>query len=102
MFLGTWSFVNYLQQYYCSNTAAPDINRVTLNTATLLDICIMNTLSDNVESGRLCSGLSDHFPISCFLCYEDKSTQHKDTYMYWNIYELSESVQSFDLQNNVE
>lgn len=82
------NFNSIVLSYGCSSLISLP-TRITSNSATLLDICVTNVMSDNVESGRLCSDLSDHLPIFCFLPVSNKSVRHKDSYKYRNINEVT-------------
>lgn len=62
--------------YGCSNyITAP--TRVTINSATLLDICVSNLNECDIKSGVLIADLSDHLPVFC-LIPKDPDKQNND------------------------
>lgn len=63
--------------YGCSNYITIP-TRVTINSDTLLDICVLNLNECDVKSGVLIADVSDHLPQFC-LIPEDLDKQNKDS-----------------------
>lgn len=62
----TADFNGVISSFACYNHITLP-TRITLDTATLLDVCVTNIEPRNIESGLLSSDISDHIPIFCFI-----------------------------------
>lgn len=59
-------FLTLIQSFACFNRINTP-TRVTATSSTLLDPCITNVHPDDVLSGVITAGISDHMPIFCIL-----------------------------------
>lgn len=62
----TREFNSLIASYGCLNTINKP-TRISVATASLLDVCVTNMVSPETESGLLSCEISDHIPIFCFL-----------------------------------
>ncbi|CAN7980961.1 unnamed protein product [Ixodes pacificus] len=60
-------------------------NKVTSDTATCLDVCIINLNTHEVFSGIFTHDLSDHLPIFCFTPFLKKKQTQRSGYSYRKI-----------------
>lgn len=85
----TQQYIDVLASSTCAKTITLP-TRVTINTSTLLDVCITNLPNKDTVSGAFPLDLSDHFPIFCISQHKLKKEEHpKGPYYYRKINEES-------------